>query len=321
MQLLRSRYIMTAVLLSIMAFGIAIQEPTAHSRPKTSVTTQRIGGSAAGTSNRAPTLGTRSTWTTSTSAKSTSTTLNSTTSTSATTTSSSVDSQRSQSTPTSALNSTAGPTFGVSLPSLIVQTPATQAAWLANLKSIGITSIRAGADWTWVQGAGPATYDWAQLDQEIDSIRAAGMTVDLVIIGCPPWAAAAGASGPYPQPASPAAFATFAATVAARYAPQGVNDFEIWNEPNNAIFWQPKPNPEAYTADLRAAYASIKAVDSSAFVITGGLAPEPDDGTNINAVTFLNDMYAAGAKGSFDALGYHPYSYPALPNTYEPWSG
>jgi hypothetical protein len=204
---------------------------------------------------------------------------------------------------------------------LIVQTAATQAAWLANLKSIGITSIRAGANWTWVQGTGPATYDWAQLDQEIDSIRAAGMTVDLVIIGCPPWAAAAGASGPYPQPASPAAFATFAATVAARYAPQGVNDFEIWNEPNNAIFWQPTPNPVAYTADLRAAYASIKAVDSSAFVITGGLAPEADDGTNINAVTFLNDMYAAGAKGSFDALGYHPYSYPALPNTYEPWSG
>jgi hypothetical protein len=32
-------------------------------------------------------------------------------------------------------------------------------------------------------------------------------------------------------------------------------------------------------------------------------------------------MYADGAKGSFDAVGDHPYSYPALPNTYEPWSG
>ena len=216
----------------------------------------------------------------------------------------------------------AGPTIGVSIPSLISQTPATQAAWLANLKGIGITSIRIGADWAWVQYAGPTTYDWSQLDQQIAAVRAAGMTVDLVITDCPPWAAVSGAAGRLsPQPADPAVYATFAAAVAARYAPQGVTDFEIWNEPNNVSFWQPAPNPAAYTALLRASYASIKAADPSAFVITGGLAPESNDGTNINAVTFLSDMYADGARGSFDALGYHPYSYPALPNTYELWSG
>jgi hypothetical protein len=97
--------------------------------------------------------------------------------------------------------------------------------------------------------------------------------------------------------------------------------FEIWNEPNNAGFWSPKPDPAAYTADLKAAYAAIKHADRSAFVISGGLAPETNDGTNIAPVTFLQDMYAHGAKGSFDALGYHPYSYPALPAAVEPWSG
>jgi hypothetical protein len=108
--------------------------------------------------------------------------------------------------------------------------------------------------------------------------------------------------------------------VAARYKPKGVGIFEIWNEPNNAIFWQPKPNPAAYTADLVAAYAAIKRVDPSAFVISGGLAPEPNDGTNISAIDFLKAMYADGAKGHFDALGFHPYSFPALPDTYEQWS-
>jgi hypothetical protein len=108
--------------------------------------------------------------------------------------------------------------------------------------------------------------------------------------------------------------------VAARYAPKGVNIFEIWNEPNNAGFWQPAPNPSAYTADLVAAYSAIKAVDPAAFVISGGLAPEATDGTNISPIDFLKAMYADGAKGSFDALGYHAYSYPALPNTYESWS-
>ena len=218
--------------------------------------------------------------------------------------------------------SAGGPVFGVSLPALITQTPATQAAWLANIKGIGITSVRIGANWAWIQYGGPTSYDWSQLDQEIASIRAAGLSLDLVITGAPPWAAVpSAASDPSPQPADPASFGAFAGAVAARYAPEGVRDFEIWNEPNNVVFWQPAPNPAAYTADLIAAHAAIKAVDPQAVVITGGLAPETDNGTDINAITYLQDMYADGAKGAFDAVGYHPYSFPALPDTYEAWSG
>ena len=212
--------------------------------------------------------------------------------------------------------------FGIADPNLINETATLQASQLAAMKAIGISSVRLDANWDWVQYGGPQTFDWTQLDQVVKSVRAAGMSVDLIIDGCPPWAALAGTSGDAsPQPASSAQYATWAAEVAARYAPQGVGTFEIWNEPNNAGFWQPKPNPAAYTADLKAAYASIKSVDPSAFVISGGLAPEVNDGTNINAVTFLQDMYADGAKGSFDAVGYHPYSYPARPNTYKSWSG
>ena len=110
-----------------------------------------------------------------------------------------------------------------------------------------------------VQPRGPKKFDWTPIDQEVKSARAAGMSVDLVIDGCPPWAALAGTNGDAcPQPASAAQYATWAAQVAARYAPQGVGIFEIWNEPNNAGFWPPKPNAAAYTADLVAAYAAIK---------------------------------------------------------------
>jgi polysaccharide biosynthesis protein PslG len=215
-----------------------------------------------------------------------------------------------------------GPVFGISVPDLIEQTPAVQAAWLANIKSLGLTSVRIGADWAWIQYGGPTSYDWSDLDQEVAAIRAAGLSIDMVIIGAPPWAAVSSvADDSSPQPADPATFGTFAAAVAARYAPEGVQDYEIWNEPNNAIFWQPAPNPAVYTAVLAASYQDIKAVDPSAVVITGGLAPEANDGTDINQVTFLQDMYADGAKGSFNAVGYHPYSYPALPDTYEIWSG
>jgi polysaccharide biosynthesis protein PslG len=212
--------------------------------------------------------------------------------------------------------------FGISDPFLVSQTPKTQIAQLRAMKVLGISSVRVEANWRSIQPGGPEVFDWSQLDQEIDSIRSAGMSVDLVIDGCPPWAAVVHSSDdPSPQPASSAQYAAFAAQVAKRYSPKGVNTFEIWNEPNNVDFWQPGANAAAYTADLKAAYAAIKKVDPAAFVVSGGFAPETTGGGSINAVTFLQEMYADGAKGSFDALGYHPYSYPALPNTYEAWSG
>ena len=213
-------------------------------------------------------------------------------------------------------------TVGVADPSLLGESASVQSAQLSAMSAAGINSVRIDANWDWVQYGGKKSFDWSQLDQAVSSIRAAGMSVDLIIDGCPPWAAVASArNDPSPQPASAAAYATWAAEVAARYAPQGVTHFEIWNEPNNAGFWQPKPSPAAYTADLKAAYTAIKAADPGAFVISGGLAPETSDGSNISPITFLKDMYADGAHGSFDALGDHPYSYPALPDTKETWSG
>jgi hypothetical protein len=221
-----------------------------------------------------------------------------------------------------AAHSAAGKQVGIADPDLITKPAQVQASELAAMKAIGITSIRLDADWSIVQHAGARSFSWGQLDRAVTSVRAAGMTVDLIIDGTPAWAAKAGTSGDVsPPPASPAQYATFAARVAARYAPHGVKLFEIWNEPNSAGFWSPKPDPAAYTADLKAAHAAIKRAEPSALVISGGLAPETNDGTNIAPITFLQDMYADGAKGSFDALGYHPYSYPALPATVAQWSG
>jgi len=108
--------------------------------------------------------------------------------------------------------------------------------------------------------------------------------------------------------------------VAKRYDGKGAKYFEIWNEPNNPSFWAPRPDPAAYTADLKAAYAAIKNVDPSAIVLSGGLAPEPNSSTSYAPLTFLADMYADGAKGSFDGVGFHPYSYPIDPDTFNPGS-
>jgi hypothetical protein len=94
----------------------------------------------------------------------------------------------------------------------------------------------------------------------------------------------------------------------------GADYFEIWNEPNLTNFWSPSPDPAAYTADLKAAYGAIKAVDPSSVVISAGLAAIDSNSGNIDPVTFFGAMYSDGAKGNFDAAGDHPYSFPANPN-------
>jgi polysaccharide biosynthesis protein PslG len=204
--------------------------------------------------------------------------------------------------------------YGFSAPELLLN-PSTQSSDLKAMKAVGATSVRVEANWYGMQPNGPSDNDWAPLDQVIAAIQAAGLTADLVIDGCPSWAAVSGAQGnSFAQPASPAQFATFAGSVAARYGSKGVSSFEIWNEPNISQFWAPKPDPAAYTADLVAAYAAIKAVDQSAVVLSGGLSPATDTSTSYDPRTFLSDMYADGAKGSFDGVGDHPYTYPLSPD-------
>jgi hypothetical protein len=216
---------------------------------------------------------------------------------------------------------TASTVYGVSDPTLLNEASSVQVQQLEAMKALGVTSVRLEANWYWGQpnGAG-SRFVWTSIDRALASIRQAGLSADLVIDGCPPWAAVAGAHGSeFAQPASPAAFAAWAGAVAARYADKGVTFFEIWNEEN--INWAPKPNPAAYTADLKAAYAAIKAADRSAVVLSGGLAPAVNTSTTYDPRTFLEDMYADGAKGSFDGVGDHPYSFPWPPDEYEPWSG
>jgi hypothetical protein len=182
------------------------------------------------------------------------------------------------------------------------------------MKSMGMNTVRVDANWFAgepVQGQ----FNWSTLDRIMASVHQVGMIADLIIDGCPPWAGAVGATGQFAQPASPSEFATWAGAVAARYGSMGADYFEIWNEPNNPAFWSPTPDPAAYTADLKAADVAIKAVDPSALVITGGLSPGANSSNSYDPVTFFADMYADGAQGSFDAVGDHPYTFPADPDT------
>ena len=79
--------------------------------------------------------------------------------------------------------------------------------------------------------------------------------------------------------------------------PGGSRRIEIWNEEDNASWWAGAPNPAAYAELLKATYPVVKAADPGATVVLGGLTG--------NDYPFLEGVYAAGGKGSFDAVGVH----------------
>jgi hypothetical protein len=181
--------------------------------------------------------------------------------------------------------------------------------------AIGARVARFQLIWENVQPAGASTYDWQYIDAVISGLTARGIEPLPVIDTTPPWARSAGCTAHVCAPADPDTYATFAAAAAARYAPMGVHQWEIWNEPNISMFWQPAPSSAAYTALLKAAYTAIHRADPAATVISGGLAPTATQDGRIAPVQFLSEIYADGGAGYFDAVGWHPYAYPAPPSS------
>jgi len=188
-----------------------------------------------------------------------------------------------------------------------------QLATFAQVKAAGAQWVR----WTVPmddQEPRPRLFNWYAA-QELRAAVASGLKVDALLTNSPSWAATADGSP------SPVAFAAFARAAVEEYWPLGVTTYEIWNEENDTQAWGKAFTPAEYTALLKAAYAAIKGARPGATVVAGGFAPAPDatDGTSYEPVTFLTQMYADGAQGSFDAIADHPYSFPDLPDQSDSW--
>ncbi len=198
-------------------------------------------------------------------------------------------------------------TVGVADSALYFNNAADMKKQLDLLKNAGVTSVRVAVPWVFIQPTSPDVYDWTQMDQMVNLAKENGFSIVATINANPVWDGIPGSGNP-----NDAAYAKFASTVATRY--QGkIDAYEVWNEPNGVVFYNPV-NPAAYTADLKVAYTAIKAADPDAMVIGGVLASTKTvAGVSMAAPEFLAGMYAAGAAGYFDALSYHPYSWGYLP--------
>jgi hypothetical protein len=184
------------------------------------------------------------------------------------------------------------------------------------IASSGAKWVRFDFDWSLIQPDNATTYNWSTYDKIVAESKKYNLSVLGIIDFTPAWARSSACSDAKQcHPANPQTYATFAATLANRYKGQGVHDWEIWNEPNSTDFWQPAPSPADYSLLLKDASIALKKADSKAFVITGGLSPQPTNGITYSPIDFLTAVYAQGVKNYFDAVADHPYTFPLSPTS------
>ncbi len=199
---------------------------------------------------------------------------------------------------------------------------------LAAQKELGAEWLRIDISWSHVERR-RGVADWVDADRLVAAVHEHGLEALPVLAYTPAWARnpVCAAAGEMCEPADVEMFAAFAEAVVRRYGPRGVRAYELWNEPNTAAFWRPRPDPEKYAALVRSASRRMKAVDRSIIVIAGSTAPAgahndsdcsrlgQDASDTVNPINFLERVYAAGAGASFDAISHHPYADPDGPAT------
>ena len=187
---------------------------------------------------------------------------------------------------------------------------------LALAARAGVTDVRADGLWEVTEPTPPSggrhSYDWGYADEVAGRLARHGMRWWVVLDYAAGWATRDPRTL-HVAPRDPRTFAEWSAAFARRYGPGGdfwrahpdlparpVRTYEVWNEPNSAVFWRPRPDPEAYAALFDATQAAVRRVQPDARMITGGLAPSDD---------FVRRMVAArpSLRRTITAVGFHPY--------------
>jgi hypothetical protein len=206
---------------------------------------------------------------------------------------------------------------------LFDETPSQVRASLTDAVDVGAKWIRVDLPWEVVQPEDSSSYQWGGFDTIVRNARSLGLSVDAILDSTAYWdtdhaCKASGVNTELCPPADMAQFAQFAATATRRYENQGVDAWEIWNEPNIAERWWPAPSPSGYTQMLDTVAQAVRGVDPHAYILMGGLAAVPDDAARgyVSQNTFLTDVVQTrGALADVDAISYHPFSAPTPPST------
>ncbi len=153
----------------------------------------------------------------------------------------------------------------------------------ATMHANGVRSWRIEFSWDLLEPE-PGRFDWSRTDRKVLAAARARIDVLGLAVRAPAWANG-GDLDPFVPPRDPAAYGAFMTALIARYGPAGslwaehpevprrpVRAWEIWNEPNLAIYFRAQPFARPYARLLRAASRAVRRADRRATIVLAGMA-------------------------------------------------
>lgn len=190
--------------------------------------------------------------------------------------------------------------FGANFQGALELDSATRDRHLDRIANSGINQVRAVFPWRMIQPTPPPqggpVYSFTKSDRLVEALARHGLTLQLNVAQAPDWASpitGAGRTACYafdgthslaPWVGHADLFGAMMAAIATRYGRNGlfwqqnpalpyrpIDVYEIWNEQHLRGAWCPRPEPEVYADYFVESARAIRAVDSQADVIVGGL--------------------------------------------------
>lgn len=203
------------------------------------------------------------------------------------------------------------PDYGASI--FVWGQPNTTFRDLGKLNEAGMNWQKTLFQWRFIEPQ-RGRYDWAEADRIVKASNAQGIKVVARIDFHPAWARSSGLAAFNGPPDNMQDFANFIYAFVDHYragSPNGTVDaIEIWNEPNLSREWgnavMGTQSAAQYVQMLCAGHNAAKQAWPGVITVSAGLSPTGvNDAGARDDLLYLREMYAAGAKPCFDALGAH----------------
>ncbi len=187
------------------------------------------------------------------------------------------------------------------------------------ISDAGIGWIKQQFSWAEIEPRPGHYYDdlygkstWEKFDQIVDLAEEYGVQVIARLDRPPEWARGQD-TNPEAPPTDPRAYANFVYQFVLHYRGR-IHYIQIWNEPNLHREWvlNAPVDARAYTAVLRMAYLKAKEADPNIQVLSAPLAVNTTDDPNrlyVSELTYLEEMYRAGAGDYFDIMSANAYGF------------
>jgi hypothetical protein len=165
------------------------------------------------------------------------------------------------------------------------------------MQEAGIGWVRFDFLWEDIESS-PGNFDFAKYDLIVEVASEHNINILGILDYTASWASPQGAWN-YPA-ADNQPFVNYASKVIERYKGK-VKYWELWNEPDSAVYWKPQDGLKSYCALLKEVYLAAKKIDPDCKILNGGLA---------NGLSSVNRLYDNGAGEYFDILNIHIFENP-----------